>query len=529
VTASAKGTGSATGAASASATAATATSASSAEPGAAATSASGADTGAAPGSDTNAAPGSDTNAAPGSDTNAAPGSDGPPVTLAERLTEQQRQDRRRAVRALLRQPLLTAGGHPEELALVKRHAAWLKEWFSHQAGWPLHVEAELARLHKRPVDAADATRPAWVRPGEPFSRRRYVLLCLTLAALERMDRQTTLGQVAQSVVQLAAEDPALAEAGVEFTLQGRAQRRDLVVAVRHLLELRVLTRVHGSEEQYLSEQGDALYQIHRPVLSRLLETRTPPSLVSAADPEARLEALLEAPGIGGEEARREGLRHRLTRRLLDDPVLYYEDLDEQERDYVQRSRGAIVPQLTEATGLHAELRAEGIALADDRGDLTDVRLPDEGTEGHLTLLVAEHLADRRAAGQQRVALEPIVEHVRQLRRTYGRHWRKAARQDGAAPGLARLALGRLEALGLVRRAGGPDAPLQAVEPRPAIARFQLLAPTAPPATGPDGGGAAPGADQGNGAGTRGGGAGPDSGGTGSDADQGNGAGNRRDA
>ena len=446
-------------------------------------------------------------AAATSATDAAPGSDGPPVTLAERLTEQQRQDRRRAVRALLRQPLLTAGGHPEDLALVKRHAAWLKEWFSHQAGWPLHVEAELARLHKRPVDAAGgATRSAWVKPGEPFSRRRYVLLCLTLAALERMDRQTTLGQVAQAVVQLAAEDPALAEAGVEFTLQGRAQRRDLVVAVRHLLELRVLTRVHGSEEQYLSEQGDALYQIHRPVLSRLLETRTPPSLVSAGEHETRLEALLEAPRIGGEEARREGLRHRLTRRLLDDPVLYYEDLGEPERDYVQRSRGAIVPQLTEATGLHAELRAEGIALADDRGDLTDVRLPDEGTEGHLTLLVAEHLADRRAAGQNRGALETIVEHVRQLRRTYGRHWRKAARQDGAAPGLARLALGRLEALGLVRRAGGPDAPLQWVEPRPAIARFQLLEPSAPPtpdphgdATGPSGGGAGPDADQGNGA------------------------------
>lgn len=394
----------------------------------------------------------------------------PPLTLAERLTEQKRQERREAVRGLLRQPLLTAGADAESLLLVKRHATWLQQWFARHAGWPLYVGSEVARLHKRPVSADDGTRPAWAKPGEPFTRRRYVLLCLVLAVLERMDRQTTLHAVAQDVVQLAAEDAALAAAGVEFTLEGRAQRRDLVLAIRFLLERRVLTRVHGSEERFLADQGDALYQIERGVLARLLDTRMPPSLVDAAGHEARLAALLEQPGIGGDEARRQALRHRISRVLLDDPVLYLDTLDAEALDYLQRSRAALIPPLEEATGLHAEIRAEGIALADHRGTLTDVRLPEEGTEGHLTLLVAEYLAGLLAAGRREVDRADVVDHVAELVARHGRYWRKAAREPGAEDGLATLALERLEALRLVQLSGGT------VEPRPAVMRYRLVDP-----------------------------------------------------
>jgi len=393
-----------------------------------------------------------------------------PITLAERLSEQQRQDRRQAVRALLRQPLLTAATAPEDLALVKRHAKWLKQWFAHNAGWPLIVEAELARLHKRTVDTADATRPAWVKPGEPFSRRRYVLLCLTLAALERMDRQTTLHGVAQAVVQLAAEDPALAAAGIDFTLKGRSQRRDLVVAVRFLLDKQLLTRVHGSEERFLADQGDALYRIDRTVLSRILDTHAPPSLVTAQSHEQRLGALVDRPHMGGDEARRQSLRHRVARRLLDDTVLYFDELDDDTLEYVHRSRAAILPQLEDATGLHAELRAEGIALADDRGTLTDLRLPEEGTEGHVTLLLAEYLASRFSAGQRDFPLSELTAHMARLIKTYGRYWRKAAREPGAEVHLTHLAVERLQGLGLARRHG------DSVEARPAVARYRLVDP-----------------------------------------------------
>src|SRR5258705_3844289 len=42
--------------------------------------------------------------------------------------------------------------------------------------------------------------------------------------------------------------------------------------------------------------------------------------------------------------------------------------------------------------LVAEQRAEGLALVDEGGLLTDLAMPSEGTDAHVTLLAAEYLA-----------------------------------------------------------------------------------------------------------------------------------------
>src|SRR5207253_10567192 len=98
-------------------------------------------------------------------------------------------ERQRAMRAILQQPLLGAQGpYAEAYLLVRRHAQWLKEWFSRHPDWNFHIDSEIARLRKTPSDFADGTRPA-VDPsrGASFTKRRYVLLCLALATLEQSE------------------------------------------------------------------------------------------------------------------------------------------------------------------------------------------------------------------------------------------------------------------------------------------------------------------------------------------------------
>lgn len=376
----------------------------------------------------------------------------------------------RALRALLRSPLLTSHGpDPAAFGLVRRHAPWLREWLARNAGWSLYVDSEFARLRKVPAGTGDGSRPARARRGDPpFTRRRYVLLCLALAVLEREDRQTALGQLAERLVALVAGDPALAEAGMTFDLSGRDQRRDLVAVVRLLLDLRILVRVHGDEEAYLAERGDALYTINRPALAAMLSVKRGPSTVEAHDLETRLAAIMEEPLPDTDEGRTRRLRSRLTRRLLDDPVVYYDDLDDDELDYLHRTRARILAEITEATGLIPEVRREGIAMVDDRGDLTDVGLPEEGTDGHATLLLAEHLADhaRRAPGAP-VARAALHRHVAGLIAVHRSHWRRGVTEPGADAALADATIERLVTLGLARLE--PDG----VVPLPAIARFAL--------------------------------------------------------
>src|SRR5438128_12556213 len=91
-------------------------------------------------------------------------------------------ERRAALRALLRRPLMPAAGETsKEYALVRKHSVWLKNWLAKFPEWDLHIDKEAARLRKTPPDGSDETRAAIdTTSGSTFSRRRYALLCLAL-------------------------------------------------------------------------------------------------------------------------------------------------------------------------------------------------------------------------------------------------------------------------------------------------------------------------------------------------------------
>ena len=388
-------------------------------------------------------------------------------------------ERRDALRALLMCPLMTAV-HPD-FGAVRRHAHELRDWFSQAAGWILRVEVDCARLYKRPADLGDVTR------GAPeFDRRRYVLFCLACAALERADPQVTLRALGEKLLALAA-DPELAARGFTFVLDSHHERRELVLICRYLLALGVLQRVAGDEDAFVSHTGDALYDVQRRVLAGVMASARGPSTWSAetapATLDARLASLTEEFTPDSDEGRRTAMRHHLARRLLDDPVLYFDELDDMPalRAYFQNQRGALAARLSEAAGLAPEQRAEGLALGDEAGELTDVAMPAVGTVSHVTLLVAEYLAGTARETPGVVVNDAAVRaFVGTASQTYGRYWNKAARLPGAEEELARNALARLASLRLVRRDG------DVVHVLPALARFALGRPevvTRKPASG----------------------------------------------
>lgn len=185
-------------------------------------------------------------------------------------------------------------------------------------------------------------------------------------------------------------------------------------------------------------------------------------LVLAAEPEltgAGFSFILEA-----HHERRELVA--VCRYLLELGVLVRVAGDED--GFVQQSGDALYDirrRLADAAGLVAEQRAEGLALIDVDGELTDTTLPADGTPAHITLLVAEHLSrhlrrqrDDGAAGpqgQQSVAAIGVAEtEVADFIRI-------------AAVRFARDALARLARLRLIALRDGVVVPL------PALARFAL--------------------------------------------------------
>jgi uncharacterized protein (TIGR02678 family) len=404
------------------------------------------------------------------------GLEGGSPKLVDVLARQQAAERERALRALLMRPLMPA--QDPDYSLVRRHAQSLREWLARETGWTLQVERECARLYKRPGALDDESRGA---PGfeGALAGERYVLFCLVCAVLERAETQISLQDLGTRVLE-AALDPELAGQGFRYTLESLRERRDLVQVCRYLLSLGVLSLVAGDESGYV-EQGarsDVLYDLHRRVLAALPGSSRGASWLTTTQPqldfEGRLAALVEEFVADSRQGRLDAARHRLARCLLDDPVLYDDELSEAERDYLASQRGPMSARLAGAVGLVAELRAEGLALVDPEDELSDLRMPAVGTEAHATLLVAQWLVEaERATPGRRHALVELAAYLRAAADQYGRYWSKAAREPGAETALAEQAVTRLAALKLVRR--GPAG----VHARPALMRYAYADPTMP--------------------------------------------------
>jgi uncharacterized protein (TIGR02678 family) len=353
------------------------------------------------------------------------------------------EEQRRAIRLLLAHPFVTdARPDPETFSLVRRHVRELQRWFSEQLGYRLVVDSELARLHKRPAPGA-RLRPVRTQSNSVFDPRRYALLCLVLAALERLEVQTVLSELAEQVALLAAS-----EEGVRrLDLQMYAERQAFVDVVRWLVSLGVLTLADGEDTAFLEGRGDALYDIHSRRLTQLLTVPVPVSPLDDLGAEVYPDT---------EDGANRRARHRLMRRLVEEPVLYLDDLDETERAYLTSQRHYLVGQVTARTGLAVEIRREGLLAVDPEDRLTDLTFPGTGTISHAALLLAERLA--RGETDLPAALDSLVER-------YGHLWSQEYREDRGR--LLAEALDRLELMGLIVRRNG------VVEPRPAIARYKV--------------------------------------------------------
>jgi uncharacterized protein (TIGR02678 family) len=287
----------------------------------------------------------------------------------------------KAVRTLLRHPLITAT-HPDAKALpaVRRWAGVLRQDLAEQLGYRLELYGHTARLI-RVHDGLTGIRPAEVR-GRVLDRPRYAYLALALAALGRAGGQITLGELAESV----AADAGRID-GLGLDTDRYSDRRAFVDAVGWLEERGALALTDGSAGSWATdpERSEALYDVARDVVAAVYRpTRTVQHLDSVA-------ALLGQMVGTSENARRRAAAQRARRSLVEDPVVYYADVDPATRNHLRSP--AIVEDIERLTGLTVERRAEGVLLV-DTANFSDARFPGTGAVAQAALLLLGAMADR---------------------------------------------------------------------------------------------------------------------------------------
>jgi uncharacterized protein (TIGR02678 family) len=179
--------------------------------------------------------------------------------------------------------------------------------------------------------------------------------------------------------------------------------------------------------------------------------------------------------VVADESRNRWARHRLGRRLLDDPVVYADDLSSVERDYLASLSGRrwLRDRVAEA-GLELEERAEGLLAIDPDGIATDARFPaPQGNAYQLALLLAERLVPVQLDGRRRLARLDLAQLQAEVAALLARfpNWARG-RRDGEGPTrLAAEAVDLLVAFGLATRED--DGSVVAL---PALARYRIADP-----------------------------------------------------
>lgn len=371
------------------------------------------------------------------------------------------QERRAAARRLLAAPLVTAEHDPELFRLLRRHESALDRWFTQRLGYRLHLDADTARLFK--TGAVPDRRPLRHPNGRPLTQREHTLVALVLAA-------TAAGPSVISLRDLVVEvRSAAAEVDIDLP-DGSVERRAFVNALRWMITLGLAVELHEHVDRYVDDvDADAVLRVRPDRIALLLV----PSVAGAADAPAAIAAA----------ERRSSTRQWMRARLVEDPVLYRDDLDDAEWAELRRRSGEEERLLDEMFGFVLESRAEGVAAIDPDAPLGDRPFPGGGTLGHAALSLLDRCVAEGPDGNggpggsddtsatnagvdgvvvDRAAIAGVLDDLRQ---TVGRHWSK--RYVESPDTLVREVIELLIDVRLLEPVAGTDA----YRLRPAAARF----------------------------------------------------------
>ena len=350
-------------------------------------------------------------------------------------------ERRRAARALLREPLLPGdGAAAEDFRLVRRHRTELARMFADGLGYRLVVDPGAARLFK-PGLGRDPSRPLTRGSGAPFTPRAYAMLCLTLAALTQARQQLLVDEL------VAAIRSAAAEAGLDVDLDRIGDRRALYAALVALIRYGVLHERDGDLERWTNDGRTlTLLDVRRDRLSLMVSA----PLAGSATPDELL-ATAALPSAAG------GARVAIRRILTESPVMSVSGLSVEYAEWWRRNRNREREWFRDRFGLELELRAEGALAVDPEEELTDVSFPGGGSARHFALLLLSALVGvARARGADepgRTWTQIPGDEVETVSAEVFATWSKwLKREHRERPGLVHEeAVTLLAALGLIER------------------------------------------------------------------------------
>lgn len=346
-----------------------------------------------------------------------------------RIAERLKEEKQKCAQVLLNRNWITKEDDPELFQAVKSHYDVLRDWFQEHCGFALLVTRQFAKLEKIPGQAI-----AWMGFATFQQTRDYALFTYCLWYLEGKGEadQFLLTEMVEEIREhLVSQDIFL-----DWTLY--EHRLSMARALKLLKETGVLTAVDGDEWEWArsgTEESNVLYESSP--WSRYVLRRFPRDLTTFTD----IRALAEEVYAETPEGQLKKRRHRIYRRLLQEPVVYDWEWTEEEKYYVLTQRRSILDQLENMFGLEGQRYREGLVFFNPEVSGEALLFPTAKGISDLALLLGGELRRMLAAGHAGVFLdergrvqlnwvdlEGIILRLREKHRDY---WSKQHRQATA--------------------------------------------------------------------------------------------------
>ncbi|GAA1868970.1 TIGR02678 family protein [Myceligenerans crystallogenes] len=397
---------------------------------------------------------------------------------------------RKAIRLLLRTPLILRHHNAEGYDLIHRRRVAVGAWFENYLGWELRLsprrgQVRLVKVAPPAFEPGDSRPATQHRSGVPFDRHRYVLLCVAAAELVAR-RAVTLGELAEATARACATDSGLPS----FETTRHGHRRAFVDVVLMLEAAGVLEPVEGRAESFTDDVATpVLYQVEQAALFSLLAAPVGASWVvvdldSDRWIDGAVDGLLDEPSYGenyrratrrdldpppppdddaARTRRNLWLRHSTLRAMFDDPALHRDRLSPAQRDYLDSISGREqLRRAAETAGFVLETRGEGYLLVDPDRVATDELFPGDGAPSVAALHLVTELTSapdfRLHVATLRTALRGLL--------TANRGWARIYQDDDGPDRLLAEGLALLGRHHLVTRDGDH------VTARPAAHRYR---------------------------------------------------------
>ncbi|MCW2277667.1 TIGR02678 family protein [Heliophilum fasciatum] len=337
------------------------------------------------------------------------------------------QERVACAQALLNRPWISKEDDPELFQAIKQHYEELRSFFQEYCDLVLIVTRYMAKLDKYPTVAHP-----WMGFEEFTHCRDYTLFAFCLWYLEGK------GELEQFLLTDMIEEIRDYLAGVDRDIDidwnVYDHRLSMARALRKLRDLSIVTAVDGDETEW-SRSGNGehnvLYECGR--AQSFLLRRFPRDLTTYTS----IASLGEGDYADTDEGRVRRRRHRVFRRLIQEPVVYDGDWTDDERQYVLTQRRYLLEALEKHLGLTGQRYREGLLVFHPELSGEALLFPTGKAISDIAVLFAGELRRRRAQGKPVgydeggrliVTCQEVETVLHHLRERHGRLWGKTQRE-----------------------------------------------------------------------------------------------------